>query len=87
MSHGGNSDTLPQLARRSSATAVSGTLVERIGSYTGSHQWESWEHPANLPLHPPARQPLAGDAAYAPLSQHEEEQHSKLTLMLGECQQ
>lgn len=69
---------VPQL-RRSSATPGPSTLVERLGSYG---HWESWEHPANIPLHPPA-----GEAAYEPVDQQQEQQANQLHLMLGECRQ
>lgn len=72
------------LARRGSA-AASGSLVKRLGSYTGAYQWESWEHPANIPLHPPA-QPQAPDTAYEPLGD-QQEQHSQAKLMISESKQ
>lgn len=68
------------LARRGSATAQN-TLVERIGSCT-SVPWESWEHPANIPLHPPPQHP-----SLEPLDDTRQQEPRQLTAMLRESRQ
>lgn len=53
-----------------------------MGSLGSAYAWESYEHPANIPLHPPAH-----PAAAAPQTSEQQQhaQHSPSAMMLGEC--
>lgn len=75
------SEAAPQFARRGSAT---GMLANRLGSYA----WESYEHPANIPLHPPAQPAAAARHEQQRLiEQQQQAQHSPAAMMLAECKQ
>lgn len=71
------------LARRGSET---GSIVQRLGSCTAV-PWESWEHPANIPLHAPRPPTHSGGGHYEQLGDAEEQAQSQQQLMLRECQQ